>query len=52
MDAWDRTDFATTADALDVHEARIALERVLESCRLEPTTREILEFAVVALRRR
>jgi hypothetical protein len=50
MDNWERTTFAMTPTELEIHDAVVAMERVLEHCELRKTTRSALEQAVWALR--
>lgn len=50
MDEWERTAFAMTPAELEIHEAVIAMERVVEHCELRKTTRAALEHAIWALR--
>lgn len=50
MDAWQRSPFAMSAEDLDVHEAVMAIQRVLDACDLSAPAREALERAVGALR--
>ena len=52
MDVWERSAFAMSASDLDIHEAVMAVERVLEQCELAQSARSALEQAVAALQTR
>lgn len=50
MEAWDRSPFALTPDELEVEEAIRAVERVIASEKITPSTRVSLRLALEALR--
>lgn len=50
MEAFERSAFVTSAEDLDIHDALMAMQRVLDQRELGRAAREALERAVSALR--
>lgn len=46
---WERNLFAMSGDELDKHEARMALERVIDHCGVSEDARRVLQQAVEVL---
>ena len=47
---WERSCFAMSVDELEVHEAVVAMERLLDGSHIGPVARRALRFAINALK--